>query len=189
MVRFLCAVGEENRADEVLDVGVCWGSGLAANILLPDATLSRDQPELPIALQLLVDRLDCPSRMVQERAVWSLAKLLADIHSCDATSRVLVHWHAAERIELRSCVLLLILHLAMTAHGVSADACMDISRRARLVPSIGVDLLLREFGNDGAALATSFSYQIQHSGCPAADFSGIDDFGLIVEAHLVSMAI
>lgn len=184
MVRFLGVIGESGRADEVLDAAVRWGAGLAANMQLPDAALTPDQPEVPSALRLLVDRLDCPSRMVQERAAWSLASLLADADTRGAATRALLEWHAAETLELRSCVLLVVLYLARTAHGASATACVDIARRANIVPSIGADLLLREFGDGGAAMGASLNYRTQHSGRPTAGFSGVENFGLIVGGHL-----
>ncbi len=184
MVQFLRAIGEADRVAEVLDAAVRWGAGLAANMRVPDPALTPNQPELPAALRLLVDRLDCPSRMIQERAAWSLAGLLADTGTRDATSRALLDWHATEPLELRSCTLLLILHLTRTAHGTSEAECLDIARHANLVPSIGADVLLREFGNDGGALAASLDYRKRHSGRPTEDFSGVENFGLTVGAHL-----
>lgn len=184
MVQFLRAIGEADRVAEVLDAAVRWGAGLAANMRVPDPALTPDQPELPAALRLLVDRLDCPSRMVQERAAWSLAELLADTGTRDDTSRALLDWHATEPLELRSCTLLLILHLTRIVHGTSEARCLDIARHANLVPSIGAEVLLREFGNDGAALAASLDYRKRHSGRPTEDFSGVESFGLTVGAHL-----
>lgn len=184
MVRFLVAVDEADRVDEVLDVAVGWGAGLAANMRLPDPALAADQPELPAALRLLVDRLDCPSRMVQERAVWSLAELLAGTDTYDATAKALLNWHAAEPLELRSCTLLLILLLAHITHGAPEGACLDIVSRANLTPSIGADLLLHEFGDEGAVLAASFNYRTGHSGRPATGWSRAEDFGATVRAHL-----
>ena len=187
MVRFLAAFGEADPADEVLGAAVRWAAGLAANMPLPDAALTPDQPELPMALRLLVDRLDCPARMVQERAAWSLAGLLADADTRDATSRALLDWHAAEPLELRSCTLLLVLHLARTAHDTSAGACVDFARQANLVPSIGADLLLREFGDEGATLAASLSYRKRHSGLPNVGRSCVEDFRLTVRGHLAQV--
>lgn len=184
MIGFLDVVGQTERVDEVLEAAVRWGSGLAADMRLPDPALNPDEPELPVALRLLVDRLDCPSRMVQERACWSLAGLLANAETYDATARALFDWHAAEPLELRSCVLLAVLHLARTAHAASTDACVDVARRADLVPSIGADVLLREFGGDGATLAASLNYRTWHSQRPTEGFSGVEDFTLTVGAHL-----
>jgi hypothetical protein len=187
MIRFLSVVREEQRVDEVLDSAVLWGAGLAANMELPEPALTFEQPDLPVALRLLVDRLDCPSRMVQERAASSLAALLAASDTHQDTAQALLSWHAAEPLELRSCMLLLILHLARTAHGVSANACVAVARRANLIPSIGTDMLLREFGDEGASLAVSFNYRARHTGRPSAGFSGVEDFGLTVKAHLAPL--
>ncbi len=184
MIGFLEVVGQADRADEVLDAAVRWGSGLAADMRLPDPTLSPDDPELPMALRLLVDRLDCPSRMVQERAAWSLAGLLSDADTCDATTQALLDWHAREPLEMRSCTLLVLLHLARTAHGTSAGNCVAVARQANIVPSIGADLLLREFGDEGATLAASLDYQTRHSRRPTAGLSGVEAFGSTVKAHL-----
>ncbi|WP_437953421.1 ATP-binding protein [Sorangium sp. So ce296] len=184
MVRFLPMVGEADRVDDVLDAAVRWGAGLAANMPLPAPALTPDRPELPVALRLLVDRLDCPSRMVQERAGASLAGLLANADTSDATMTALLDWHATEHVELRSCTLLMVLHLARTAHGMSPGACVAIARQAKLVPSVGADLLLREFRDDGEALAATYTFRKRHSGGPAAGFAGIDDFAYTVKAHL-----
>ncbi|MBF0495385.1 MAG: hypothetical protein HQK58_02235 [Deltaproteobacteria bacterium] len=184
MVRFLDTVGETNRIGEVLDAAVRWAAGLAADMRLPDPALTPDPPDVPPALRLLVDRLDCPSRMVQERAGWSLAELLADAKTRDVTTKAVLDWHAEVALELRSCTLLLILHLARTAHGTPALACVEIARQADLKPSIGVDLLLREFGNEGTELAESLEYRTQHYGCPTADFPGVENFDLMIRAYL-----
>lgn len=125
MIAFLETVGQVGRTDEVVDAAVWWGAGLAADMHLPDDALTPDDPELPSALRLLVDRLDCPARMVQERAAWSLAGLLADTDTRDGTTKALLDWHATGPLELRSCLLLLILHLARIAHGISAVTCVD----------------------------------------------------------------
>ena len=184
MSRFLASVGESQRVNEVLDASVRWGVGLAANMHLPDPSLSPDQPDLPVALWLHVDRLDCPSRLVQERAAWSLAELLANPVTCDETKRALLTWHKRETLELSSCILLLILGLSHTAHGTSVDTCLDTARQANLEPSIGTDLLLREFGSDGASFAATLNYRTQHSERPNTVFAGVEDFELIVGAHL-----
>ncbi|NOK06352.1 ATP-binding protein [Myxococcus sp. CA018] len=184
MVRFLRTIGEPELAGEVIDTAIRWGVGLAANMRLPDSSLVTEEPSLPVALRLLVDRLDCPSRMVQERAAWSLAGLLAGNDTRDATMRALLDWHAEESLELRSCFLLVILHLARAAHGLSARACVNVAGQASLVPSIGVDLLLREFGDEGLELAASLSFRTRHSGTPDLGFSRVDKFGLVVGAHL-----
>lgn len=184
MVRFLSLLGETSLANEVLDAAVHWGAGLAANMRLPEPALAPESPAIPVALRLLVDRLDCPSRMVQERATWSLAGLLAEDETCDETSRALLVWHAAEPLELRSCMLLLVLLLAKIGKSASSGACLGIARQSNLVPSVGADLLLREFGVDGVALAASLNYRSQHSGKPTADFSAIEGFDATVGAHL-----
>lgn len=184
MIAFLETVGRAGRADEVVEAAVCWGAGLAADMRLPEAALTPDGPELPPALRLLVDRLDCPSRMVQERASWSLAELLADTETRDSTTKALLDWHAAEPLELRSCLLLVMLHLARTTHGISAVTCVDLARRANLVPSIGAEILLREFGDRGADLAASLGYRTRHSRRPPINSSGVKDFGSTVRAHL-----
>lgn len=184
MIAFLETVGQAGRADEVVDAAVCWGAGLAADMHLPDDALTPDEPELPSALRLLVDRLDYPSRMVQERAAWSLAGLLANTDTRDGTIKALLDWHAAEPLELRSCLLLLLLHLARTAHGVSAVTCVDIAHSADLVPSIGAEVLLREFGDQGADLAASLDYRTRHLPRPPVGHSSAKDFGSTVRAHL-----
>lgn len=184
IIAFLETVGQASRADEVVDAAVCWGAGLAADMHLPDDALTPDEPELPSALRLLVDRLDYPSRMVQERAAWSLAGLLANTDTRDGTIKALLDWHAAEPLELRSCLLLLLLHLARTAHGVSAVTCVDIAHSADLVPSIGAEVLLREFGDQGADLAASLDYRTRHLPRPPVGHSSVKDFGSTVRAHL-----
>jgi len=184
MVRFLAKIGKMDRLNEVLDAATQWGSGLAANMRLPEPALTPDEPELPAPLRMLVDRLDSPSRVVQDRAAWALAGLLADAGTCAFASKALLEWHARAELEFRSCILLLILHLARVAHGVSVGTCLDIVRSANLVPSIGSELLLREFGNGGAVLAAALNYATRHSGSPAADFSDIKDFKQTVGAHL-----
>lgn len=184
MVRFLRILGKEDQVDEVLEAAVRWGAALVADMRLPDQALTPDQPELPTALWLLVDRLDCPSRMVQERAAWSLAVLLANADTRNSTAVALQHWRTAERLEMRSCMFLLILHLARTAHGLTADICAKYASEADLVPSIGADLMLREFGVDGEAIAVSLDYQDNHSGWPSTDFSGVKEFPQIVSAYL-----
>lgn len=184
MIGFLESVGQADRVDEVLDAAIRWGSGLAADMSLPNPALSPEAPVLPVALRLLVDRLDCPSKMVQERACWSLGRLLADVETHDATAKALWDWHAAEPLELRSCVLLVVLHLSRTDRTTSADAWVGVARQANLVPSIGADVLLREFGDDGVALAASLNYRTRHSRRATDDFPGIEDFDLIVGRHL-----
>ena len=184
MARFLSAMGLVEKMDEVLDAAVRWGAGLAADMSLPDHALIQDQPALPEALRLLVDRLDCPSRMVQERAGWCLAKLLATTETGDSTTKALLDWHSGESIELRSCMLLLILHLAHISHGFPADACVKIARQANLVPSLGSVTLLREFGETGRELAAAINYQERHSGPPKDNFSGVGDFDQTVNGHL-----
>jgi len=184
MVRFLLAVGEVDRVDEVLDAAVQWAIGLAADMCLPDHTLTTEEPDFSMALRLLVDRLDCPSKMVQERAAWSLAGLLSNTDTREDTASVLLVWHSAEALELRSCMILLILHLAHIAHGTFVSLCLDVARQANLVPSIGVDLLLHQFGERGAEFAETLNYREMHSGRPVKEFSGVNDFKLTVKGHL-----
>jgi hypothetical protein len=184
MVRFLGLVGKTDLVDESLDAAIRWAAGLAANMRLPDPAMTPGKPALPLALRLLVDRLDCPSRMVQERAAWSLGGLFADADTREATTRALLDWHAVESMELRSCMLLLVLHLARITHGASASVCADVARQSNLVPSIGVDLLLREFGDEGNALAETLNHPKRHAGHPTAEFSDAKDFIAIVGGYL-----
>lgn len=187
MVAFLETVGQADRVDEVLDAAVRWGAGLAADMRLPDPALTSDAPDLPPALRLLADRLDSPSRMAQERAAWSLAELLVDSETRDVTETALLDWHASEPLEMRSCVLLVLLHLARAAHGFPANDCVVFARRAGVVPSVGADLLLREFGDEGVALAASLDHRAHHSRRPGVGFTGIEDFGATVGAHLAPL--
>lgn len=184
MVLYLKAVGQEHRVAEVLDAALKWVSALTADMQLPDPHIEPELPELPVALRLLIDRLDCPSRMVQERAAWSVAEILAKADTREATITAFLGWHAREALEFRSCLFLLIVHLAHLAHGMSASACMEIARKAQLVPSVGVDLLLREFGTEGVALAATVKYGLQHSGRPGPGFSLRKDFEKVVGGHL-----
>lgn len=184
MVRYLQTVGQADRAGEVLEAAVRWGSGLAADMALPDPGLESEATDLPPALQLLVDRLDCPSRMVQERAIQVLAQLLSVPDETPAVSRALLDWHGTDALEMRSCVLLLVLCLAHTAYGVSADVCVLLAERANLTASIGSDLLLRVFGAEGSVLADSLNYRSMHTGAPEGTFSRLKEFQSIVSAHL-----
>ncbi|WAS91936.1 hypothetical protein [Nannocystis punicea] len=184
MVHFLAAVGKTSHADDVIDAAVAWGAGLAANMRLPEPALTPAHPRLPLSLRLLLDRLDCPSRMVQERAASSVAALLAADETREETSTALLDWHAAEALEARSCMLLLVLLLARSAHGISDETCMAIVRPDDLIPSLGLNVLLREFGAEGQLYAELLEYRKRHSGQPTAGFSRIADFNEIVDAHL-----
>jgi hypothetical protein len=184
MVRFLSEIDEKDRIDEVIEAVFRWGAGLAADMRLPDPALTPDQPDLPVALRLLVDRLDCPSRMVQERAAWVLAGLLANSDTRDATSTALIDWHKVDSMELHSCTLLLILHLARTANGLTNSDCAKFIRQTNIVPSIGADLLMREFEDEEKMHVELLNYRKSHSGTPASNFSGVRDFDHTVKGHL-----
>ncbi|KUK47893.1 MAG: hypothetical protein XD74_1515 [Actinobacteria bacterium 66_15] len=184
MTHFLTVVGERAQAEQVLDAGVRWGGGLAANMILPDAALTPDEGGPPPPLQLLVDRLDCPSRAVQERAGWWLAALLAETDTRDATALALRRWNGREQLELRTCVVLLVLHLALHAQGVPVSQCLELVTEMDLIPSVGVELLLGEFGEAGVGRTAVLDTVGRHSGSPRADFAGIDGFSTIVSGYL-----
>lgn len=184
MIKYLHGFGKTGCAEEVLDVAVRWGASLAANMPLPDNALHPEDEAQPVALRLLVDRLDCPSRMVQERGAWSLASLLADAQTRDDTIKALLDWHRREEIETRSARLLLVLQLAYTAFGTPMSLCVATAREAGVVPSIASDILLRALGDEGAEIADSYTYTLRHSGPPKKGFARIQDFMVLVGAHL-----
>ena len=184
MVRYLSAVGENGSIELVFDAAFKWGAGLAADMVLPAHALVPHDPETPTALLLLADRLDCPSRMVQERSCWWIAHLLADEGTRNAAKNALLRWHSDIDLELRSCLLLLILHLSCSAHDVSADFAVGVASEAGLVPSIGARLLLQQLGDDGAILSDSFDVVAQHSGQPDESFPGVPSFESTVSMYL-----
>jgi hypothetical protein len=184
MVRFLQIVGAADRIDEVVDAAVDWAARLTADMQLPDAALERTNAGEPPALALLVDRLDCPSRMVQERAAWWLARLLADTSTSEVVSLALLAWHRKDNIELRSCTLLLVLALAKTVHDFPAESCVEIAGRAALAPSIAAKEIASEWGAMGGELASSIRTVSSHSGLPREGFTGICTFRDAVESRL-----
>jgi len=60
----------------------------------------------------------------------------------------------------------------------------SVARQANIVPSIGADLLLREFGDEGATLAASLNYRPRHSQYTTAGNSDIETFRDTVRAYL-----
>jgi NACHT domain len=188
LVRFLEEMGQEAQIPEVLAAAVRWGGGMAADMSLTAANIVADTSDISVALSLLADRLDCPSRMVQERACWELAECLASVDTRPLTTRAILAWHARESLEMRSCMLLLILNLARVADGLTGNDCVEVARSANIASSIGADLLLRELGSEGVALASSLSFEGSNSGDPDAHFPNPgEEFPLFVGAHLAPL--
>jgi hypothetical protein len=187
MVQFLLLLGKRDQVTEVINAAVRWGAASAADMVLPHHALIPDEPDFPVALRLLADRLDCPSRMVQERAAWSLASLLGEADTHELTKRALIDWHREDPSQLRSCTLLTILLLAVIKNTVSPADCVEVARLANILPSIGTDLLLREFGEYGGEFADGLSFRKQHFSSPGRDFRPVQDFDKIVSGHLTPM--
>ena len=184
MAIYLQVVGKGHRIEEVVDAAVTWGAGLAADMPLPNPAFTPDVPEVPVALALLVDRLDCPSRMVQERAAWHLAERLADRNTREATVIALSGWHDRAALELRTSKFLLVLRLASTAFGASEGTCIEIATKASLVPSLSAGLLLEGFGEKGAKIADSLYPNARHLAGSSTASPGLPDFRILVGAHL-----
>lgn len=180
MVRFLLEIGQHDLAQKVVDVAVRWAVCLGADLRLPDPALADIDTDTPVALRLLVDRLDCPSRMVQERAARTLAALLADPDTHDSVANGLVLWHGTKPLEMRSCLFLIVLLLARTAYNVDSTSCESIANRASLNPTPGCDLLLHELS--GAATAPTARPRYDVGVTPG--FQSIPDFESTVRGHL-----
>ena len=177
MARFLIAVGQPAAAQQVVDSAVQWGASLAADMRLPESGLSEDLALSPI-LRMLVDRLDCPSRMVQERAAWALSRIIADPSLGPSAAATLSAWHDASPCEMRTCLFLLILVAARTRHQMDGAACTAVALHTRLVPSIGGDLLFCE-------LAGTDIPRTMGSHLASARVVGLlPDFATVVRAHL-----
>lgn len=178
MVRYLAAVGQANLAQEVTDAAVQWGAGLAADMILPDHALDYLAPDLSTSLLLLVRRLDYPSRMVQERAAWALSALAGDSATRGSTVAALLAWHAEERLEMRSSLLLSILLSAHRDHGMDRNSCLAAVDAAQLIDSGAVALLLAELGVENHVRAPQV---LAGATSAAANCESLDD---VVPPHL-----
>jgi hypothetical protein len=184
LVLYLNEVGQLNQTDAVIDAAVRWAASLAADMPLPDSLLAPEVPEHQVPLRLLIDRLDCPSRMVQERALQALARLLGEPSSRGEIATMLVDWHDSDRLELRTSRLLLLLRLARVAFYAPNDVCRDIAENAALVPSISTNMLLRSFDDDWTGLADPLDGHTRDLAFSGQVSAPVDKFRVLVGSRL-----
>jgi hypothetical protein len=151
IVLFLIEMGKLDDARAVVRAARELVLGLAVDMPLPAASIEIARAELPPTLRLLVERLDCPSRLVQDRAMSALADLLGGLETRSATLTALAGWHAAGADEMRTCLVLQLIWLASVRFSLNRTDCEELVNAFERVQSAGESIVLDMLGVTGGA--------------------------------------
>lgn len=179
IVLFLVEFGMLDQARDVVEAAREWVKGLAANMSLPSPTIGRQPPAVPPALRLLVGRLDCPSRLVQDRTSTAFAGLLGAPATRSIAMEALAEWHAREPIEMRTCFLLQVIALAAARHSLGLEEREQLVRGFSRISSPAERLMRAQLGvTDEATLESPADPPIAVGHRPA------ERFRAVVQGHL-----
>lgn len=180
MVLFLVQFGRLDDARAVVNAAREWVLGLAVNMRLPNPAIQLPQSGAPYTLGLLVERLDCPSRLVQDRASSALVELLGAPVTRDSTMAALEDWHANHPNEIKTCLILQLIWLAALRFSLSIEERTALVARIQRIPSAGERLLIGRLGVDVQSIVAA---QIA-SPLPSEAFRRVTRFREIVSGHL-----